>query len=551
MENDELEQRFARIENRLNQLETRLVQAASQKSMASEKMPAQSTPPPKSSDSLSKVAPGKQPSSITSILGWVGSTALVLAAAYLIRLAIDTGWLTPLRQIVFAVLGGMVLIGTGFMLRDTDRRYAGLLPAGGVVILFLSVYGAHLRYGLIGPESAAAAVVFVCVISLWLCRVFASELYAMFAVVGSYSAPFLLSSLSATITELVIYFSAWSIVFSVYAIWVGRRLIYLLALYMALIGFDIIWHNKVAGEWLAAFVFQTIQFIVFATAAVLFSIRRQMPMDRNTAFVHLPALLIFYFLQYALLNNHIPAYAPWIAASSALVLVAIYGAARIVLDRPLPGGELIVSAYIALVLFHAGYIESVPKSWAPWVAFLLMPATAIVSLSRSAQGIVRWPLWLVVGIIFAVNYLRIVFSTDLETVPARDVLAILYALGLYAGYYLGRNREMFHNILMLLLYSGHISAMAAAVHLLHERIVVSTAWGFLALACLVLSLLQRDRMIGQSSLLVFAATAAKVLLYDLSNAAPLLRIVSLVLLGITFYLGGLLYQRMLGVESKK
>ncbi|HYA21401.1 MAG TPA: DUF2339 domain-containing protein [Burkholderiales bacterium] len=551
MEDNELEQRFARIENRLKLLETKLAQAADQKPALGEISVAQFAHAPRIVDSTAKTAGEKKASSVTSVLGWVGLTALVLAAAYLIRLALDTGWLTPLRQITIAVLGAVVLIGAGFLLRATDRRYAGLLPAGGVVILFLSIYGAHLYYGFLEPGSAAAAVVLVCIVSLWLCRVFASELYAMFAIIGSYSAPFLLSSLSAAITELVIYFSAWSIVFSVYSIWIGRRLIYLLALYFALIGFDLVWHDGVAEEWVSALAFQTVQFLIFAAATVLFSIRHQTPLDRDTALLHLPALLVFYFLQYTLLNRHLPVYAPWIAAASALALAVIYGLTRATLKRPLPGGELLLSAYIALVLFHAGYIESVPRSWAPWVAFLLMPATAMVSLSSSAAGIVRWPLWLVVGIIFAVNYLRIVLNTDVQTVPARELLAILYALGLYAGYYFGRNLQALRQTLMLLLYGGHISLMAAAVQLLHERIVVSTVWGFLALTCLVLSLTQRNRELGQSSLLIFAATVGKVLLYDLSGAAPLLRIISLVLLGITFYLGGLLYQRLLGVESEK
>ncbi|HUL41185.1 MAG TPA: DUF2339 domain-containing protein [Burkholderiales bacterium] len=549
MENDELERRFGQIEDRLNRLEAKLLRVAEQKGLVGGKAAAP-TEASKATAATSKSASDKNASSVTSMLGWVGSTALVLAAAYLIRLAIDTGWLTPLRQITIAVLGGVLLIGAGLMLRNTDRRYAGLLPAGGVVILFLSIYGAHLHYGLIEPVSAAAAVVIVSIVSLWLCRVFASELYAMFAVIGSYSAPFLLSSLSATITELVIYFSAWSIVFSVYSIWVGRRLIYLLAVYFALIGFDVIWQDKAAAEWVPALAFQTVQFIIFAAATVLFSIRNRMPLDRDAALAHLPALLIFYFLQYALLSKHLPTYAPWIAAGSALALAAFYGSARAVLQRPLPGGELLVSAYIALVLFHAGYIESVPKSWAPWVAFLLMPATAIIGISRSGTGFLRWPVWLAVGIIFAVNYLRIVFNTDVQAVPAREVLAILYALGLYAGYYFGRNKEALRNVLLLLLYGGHISLMAAAVHLLHERIVVSTAWGFLALACLSLSLMQRDRIMAQSSLLIFAAAGSKVLLYDLAGAAPVLRIVSLVLLGITFYLGGLLYQRLMGGEHK-
>jgi len=102
---------------------------------------------------------------------------------------------------------------------------------------------------------------------------------------------------------------------------------------------------------------------------------------------------------------------------------------------------------------------------------------------------------------------------------------------------------------LLLLYAGHISAMAAALHFFDVPIVQSAAWGVLALACLGVSLARHDRLLGQSSLLVFAATAGKVLLYDLSGAHPVARIVSLVVLGVTFYFGGLLYQKMLGAEG--
>ena len=58
------------------------------------------------------------------------------------------------------------------------------------------------------------------------------------------------------------------------------------------------------------------------------------------------------------------------------------------------------------------------------------------------------------------------------------------------------------------------------------------------------ALAQRDRLVGQSSLLLFAATAVKVMLSDLHGAAPLARIVSLLVLGVTFYVGGLLYRRI-------
>lgn len=540
MSPEEVEQRFQGIEKRLAFIESLIPPDA--------KPVARPAPPPRPAAAAAPPpVAGDRPSLVTSFLGWGGAVALVMAAAYLIRLAIESGWLTPMRQVAFAVLFGLVLIAMGFILRTVNRQYAGLLPAGGVAILFLSIYGAHLFYGFIQATPAAVAVVSVCLISLWLCRAFESDLYALFAVAGSYSAPFLISG-APSVTDLVIYFSAWSVVFSVFSIWHGRRLIYLLALYLALIGFDFIFRSRAPDAWIAAIVFQMVQFAIFGIATVVYSIRNQSPLDTGSAWAHLPALLIFYFLQYALLNRHLPELAPWIAAGSALVVAGLYGAARAVLRQPLPGGEFLLWAYIALVLFHAGYLESVPHRWAPWVAFIVVPVIAVATLRLGSAKGASWPIWLAVGLMFAINYLRIVFNTDLQPVPGRSWLAVVYALQLYLGYALIRGRDTLKGVGTLLLYAGHISAMAAALHFLGERIIESVAWGVLALACLGLSLWQRDRVLGQSSLLVFGATAVKVLLYDLGGASPLTRIISLVILGVTFYIGGLLYQRTLAAD---
>ena len=540
MSPDELEQRLSGIEERLSRVEGRIARSAG-------------APPPKPAAAPPRAPsqpqePGARPALATSILGWGGAVALVLAAAYLIRLAVESGWLTPARQVGLAAISGIVLIAAGFVLRSANRQYAGLLPAGGVAILFLSIYGAHLFYGFLAPMPAAVAVVLVCVLSLWLCRAFESDLYALFAVAGSYSAPLLITGAPA-MADLVIYFSAWSIVFSVFSIWHGRRLIYLLALYLALIVFDVMWHLRAPEAWAAALVFQMVQFGIFGTATIVFSIRNQSPLDMPAAWAHLPPLLLFYFLEYALLKENLPQLAPWIAVASGFAVAGFYGVARYALKRPLPGGEFLLWAYVALVLFHAGYIEVVPDRWAPWVAFVAAPVAAVFTL-RGGGGIgAKWPIWLGIALVFLVNYVRIVFDEDLRHVPGRDLLAFAYALQLYAGYYLAQSREALQRWGGMMLYGGHICIMSAALHLVSERIVESAAWGVIALVCLILSLWRHDRLLAQSSLFVFGAAAVKVMLYDLGGASPMARIVSLVVLGVTFYAGGLIYQRLLAAAK--
>jgi uncharacterized membrane protein len=552
----DLEQRLAAIESRLKRIESALniapepapvektARGLSSAAPTVETFTFEKRPPtaPPQRPQPNKVFPGVL--SITNILGWGGAAALVLAAAYLIKLVIDWGWLTPGRQIGLAVVGAATLIGAGLALRKADRQYAGLLPATGIVILFLAVYGAHLYYGLIGSTLAGAAVIAVCLASLGLWRIFASELYVLFAVAGSYSAPFLLPPLRRDLIDLAIYYSAWSLLYSFLALAAGKRRIYLLALYLALIGFDLTWYIGPERQWVAALLFQCGQFLIFAGGALLFSLRHRAPLTRDEAWAHLPALLLFYFLQYSILDRHLPAWAPWISMASAALLLAGYLATRRLLRGDSDGGQLLLGCYCALVVVHAGYLEAVPEPWQPWVALLVLPGLAIYGLIRRRWSPAIGPLAGAGLLVFAANYLRLLSHSQLARVPGHSLLVLLYPLQLYAGYFLWQRTGRKAEGSVVLLYAGHLAAMAAIVHDFDSRFAVSIGWGLLALACLGLALKLRHKALGQSSLLIFAASAAKVLLYDLAGAAPLVRIACLLVLGTTCYAGGWLYRRV-------
>ena len=491
-------------------------------------------------------------SSVTNILGWAGATALVLASVYLVVMAIDAGWLTPVRQLMLAMLGGFVCIGIGLILRSKDMHYASLLPAAGIVVLFLSVYGAHNYYHLIDTVFATSMIIAICLISLWLNRLFLSELYALFAVVGSYSAPVLLGSSSHAITDLIIYFACWSVVFSIFSIWVQKRSVYMLAMYLALVLFDLVWSSSFRDAWLEALVFQTVHFAIFVAAASIFSARIR-EMSEQTAVAHIPALVLFYFVQYHVLDKHVPGLAPWIAVASAAVLLASYYIVYRLVQRDLAGGRTLISSYVALVLVHAGYIESVPAQWAPWVGLAVIPLAGAYAALRGDIKAPGTPVWFAVALIFAANYFRLFtghsITPDLRNVPAHDLLSLCYAAELYLGYYFVRKTGAMKDLGRIALYAGHIAIMGWAIQMFDSRFVVSLIWGMLALGCLFLSLNRRDKILGQSSLLIFAASVFKALLYDIALAAPPIRIASLLVLGASLYLGGWLYKKVAALEE--
>jgi len=434
-----IEQRLAHLEARLASLEA----VSSAPGGAAE--PAQfvfEELPPRPLPVRRWTAPAPRPFPVTELLGWGGVAALVLAAAYLVKLGIDLGWLTPVRQLLLAVLGGFILTGTGVVLRRIDRGYASLLPAGGIAILFLATYGAHLYYRLIPFAAALTAVILICLASLWLCRYFQSEMYAFFAVAGSYSAPLLLDGLRTGVAELALYYLAWSLLFCTFAVWIGRRGIYLTAAYLALLGFEMVWYLQWRGlprpPWMAALIFQSLQGVCFAVCTMLFSLLRKHPLDRAAAWAHLPPLLLFYVLQYALLNRYLPEWAPWLALLSATVVVGLYWLARRKLGATLPGGQLLAAVYAAVVLFHAGYLEALPGHWQPWAGLAAGAVMAAWLLSRHLDAVAHGAVLAALGLIFVINLLRATLAFDLHQVAGGDWLALAYAVELYAGYALAR-----------------------------------------------------------------------------------------------------------------
>ena len=561
-----LEERLDRIEARLLTIE-RFINLGANQTSAPVNAPTPVTPPvqPQPQPQLASARAFTQPIAaranarekesfpVTNILGWAGATALVLASIYLVMLAIDAGWLTPARQVMLSMLGGVGCIGLGLFLRDKDMHYASLMPASGIVILFLSIYGAHNYYHLIGTTFATSGIILICAMSLWLNRLFASELYALFAVVGSYTAPVLLGGDSYSIIDLIVYFACWSTVFSIFSLRVQSRTVYILAMYLAFVVFDYKWSNSLSDAWVEALIFQAVHFLIFVATASIFSARISQ-MSQETAIAHIPALVLFYFVQYHILEKHVPGLAPWIAAGSAAFLLASYFAVHQVLGKELDGGRMLLSSYVALVLVHAGYIESVPAQWAPWAGLVVVPLIAAYADLRGDMMAPGIPLWIAVGLIFAVNYLHLFMGNTLmsgsQEVPAHNVLALLYATELYLAYYLTRENEELAGMGMVSLYAGHIAMMIWAIQFFDIRFFVSLFWGALALGCLTLSLLKRDKILGQSSLLIFAASILKALLYDIAHATPLIRIASLLILGFSLYLGGWLYKKVSSLDTE-
>jgi uncharacterized membrane protein len=125
----------------------------------------------------------------------VGIIAVLIAAAWFLKLAIDRGYLGPLARVLVGVLAGLVLIAGSEHFRA--RGYAAFsysLKAVGGGVLFLSIWAAYALFDLLGLAAAALAMVLVTTGLGVLAWVQDSELLLAYALVGGFLSPLLLSN---------------------------------------------------------------------------------------------------------------------------------------------------------------------------------------------------------------------------------------------------------------------------------------------------------------------------------------------------------------------
>lgn len=104
--------------------------------------PAASMPPPAAaSPSLERLLG-------TRLFVWVGAVALALSGTFLVRYAVDQGWLGPAVRVLLGTFLGVALLAAGERLRRVPR-IGSALSAAGVAALFASVYAAASLYHLI------------------------------------------------------------------------------------------------------------------------------------------------------------------------------------------------------------------------------------------------------------------------------------------------------------------------------------------------------------------------------------------------------------------
>ncbi len=538
---DMIESRLARLEERLSKIETHLSIS-----------PTAPIPSAILDAWADDTTPIQKKSTVTTepenSMNWLGLTAIicfVLAAGFIIKLSIDSGWLTPARQVGISALLGSLLVGVGLKFMKLDREYAGLLPSAGIIILYLTGFGAHRYYDLISFGTAITLTSLVSLLCIWLYHQIKHDIYAITASIGAYISPLILG-LHVSNDFSLYYFLLCSLSFAGVSVYLKSRILILipanLAILMtAFIGFEM--HQDVVVASCLG-----LNFLIFSIGTYLYSKYHQKPLEENEAWAFLPALLVFYAAEYLYIQNINEHLAPWLSLGFAGVLLGLYASARKLFPNGL-GSQSLILSFTTLVSFHCIYIELLPDDFKPWLLVLISLGAAFMPASvasKKYQDHFLVPL-LAVGAIVAIEYITI--AKNLFDVGGSSwvlvslaTVASIWTLLMTQSNILQNKIESYYGLLA----SAHILAILGLFRLVNEvsSLAVSASWLIYAVGVMLVATRRKDNIMAKSALIVLGFAAGKALLYDAANAPTLIRIFCLLLTGAVLYGCGFLLRRV-------
>jgi uncharacterized membrane protein len=539
----DVEERLSAIERRLAIVENQVRPGFYASTAAATSRPASPTPPQRAGNPVRPPVVVRE-SKPGNWLGMIAVICFVLAAGFIIKLSIESGWLTPERQIGLAVLFGMGLIAAGLRLAGADREYAAFLPAAGVVVLYLAAFAAHRLYSLITFETALGVVGVVSGFCIWLYLEIKHDLYPLTAAVGAYVAPVILG-INSGAEFTVYYFLLGSLAFATISIWVESRVLTMIAAYFAILMTAWVGLNLHGDKFIA--VALALQALIFSFGTYLYTKQTNRPLNESESWSFLPVLLIFYAVEYHFLSRIQPGLAPWISLGFGAVLFGLYLSAKSMFpDRTLESQPMIL-AFIALVFFHSFYLELLPGDIRPWLFVAILFGLVFSPFEfTDTKADYRIP-GLAVFAILAIEYVTMIFHLLAGKEP--KWLAVSFAafgtlwMALTQGREKFKKHEEYGNTL---LGAAHLLAIIGFYRLTtdHGSLAVSASWLLYAVFVMAFAYQRKDRVMAKSALLVLSFAAAKALLYDASSAPTIVRILCLLLTGAVLYGSGFLMRRM-------
>ena len=557
--NDDLQTQLNSINSRLDKLEASLgkytpaPQSPSTSPVIIHETQITTSEPKKISDLKTK---SKSFFGSSNLLAVTATICFILASSFTVKLALDSGWLTPFRQLGLSFGLGAVLCTLGRYLKSIDIDYRSYLSGAGCIILFLVSYASSLFFEAVPPFYSILMTLGSAGITLSLYHFHKNDLFAFIATVGTFICPLIFETQLNDPSLLSFYFLTWAAVFSYFSVTLRSRTLSLLSCYLGLGVYASL--NSLSSfspitDMLLVLGTLFAQFFAFAGGVFQYSTKHKSPLSNRDTWLFFPALCFFYGITFnyvgilgstisiPFLAKHLDSFYGLIFG---LIVYAFYFKAKTRLKEiHALNSQSMIQAFLCITVFHSGYLTLLPHGARTWLLPLSILGYYIVNQKNLR---LQAPVKLLFSVMAFFEWLSLLQDLLLQsTTNWNKVLSAAAVIVLGALYYLKPNQNSSKNQ-SIFLWGLHMIAISLIYKLSSGSgsFAVSGVWGLYAVLVLSYGYVKREVMLAKSSTLILLAVAGKALIYDASQAASGLRIACLLLTGVVLYGSGYLFKKM-------
>jgi uncharacterized membrane protein len=135
----------------------------------------------------------------------IGIAVLVLGIGFFLKYAIDKDWINEIGRTFIGIVCGGLLIGLSYKMRKTFAAFSSVLVGGGVSVLYFTITIAFHQYHLISQTLAFILTIFITAFTVLLSLNYDRKELAVIAIVGGFSAPFMVSTGEGNVLVLFSY----------------------------------------------------------------------------------------------------------------------------------------------------------------------------------------------------------------------------------------------------------------------------------------------------------------------------------------------------------
>ncbi|NTV55432.1 MAG: DUF2339 domain-containing protein [Candidatus Moranbacteria bacterium] len=254
----------------------------------------------------------------------IGAIAVLLGVGFFFRYAIEVGIITEPVRVLLGILAGVALLVVGQVLMGKYARYSQILTGTGIGMLYLSLYFGYASYDLLSQAFAFVLMILVTVVGIALALRHDSVYLALFAQIGGFLTPLLVSDGGSATHQLFLYMlllDAGMVVVAWKKLWMPLTLV-------SFIGTALLysmWFSNSFGPSQAgvASIYASLFFIFFFAVSVLRQTRHHEPSEAKEAILVLLNAGYFLFIGLAILEQ----VRPELRGTFAFIFAALHGIA--------------------------------------------------------------------------------------------------------------------------------------------------------------------------------------------------------------------------------